>query len=68
MTYHGFSIGQRVRVGEGWVYGTVTGIIEKSAACYAFMVRLDRGGFRECQASELRAVRRVRRKDHADAT
>lgn len=61
-TYHGFRHGQRVRIGTGWVYGTITGVIEKGAGHYAFMVLIDKGGNgrRECAPEELRAVRPVR--------
>jgi hypothetical protein len=64
MIYRGFAHGQRVRVGTGRVYGVITGVIEKSAGQYAFMVLIDYGGSgrRECAPEELCAVRRVRRR------
>lgn len=61
--YRGFAHGQRVRVGAGWVYGVITGVLEKPDGAYAFMVRIEKGGSgaRECAPEELRAVRHTRK-------
>lgn len=60
MIYHHFSHGQRVKAGAH--YGTITGILEKGAGRYTFMVAFDHHAARECAPDELRAVRRVRPK------
>lgn len=63
MIYRGFRHGQRVRIGAGWVYGSITGVIEKPDGGYTFMVLIDKGGAgrRECAPEELRAVRPTRK-------
>lgn len=60
MTYHGFAVGQRVRIGQGWCYGVVTGVKETGPGQYVFWVKIG-SGHQECPPSELRAVRRVRK-------